>query len=71
MAKGAGVLQMNITVIDIGLLIIGAYIIIEGIISLGWEFNDKSWLAQTGRIVRTFSGVAVVLLVLFGSYFRG
>lgn len=60
---------MKITVVDIGMLVIAAYIIIEGLISLRWEWNDKSWIAQTGRVVRTLSGVVLVCLVLLGSIY--
>ena len=60
---------MSITVIDIGLLVIAMYIIIEGIISYKWEWNDKNWMAQTARVVRTFSGVALVCLTLLGSIY--
>lgn len=53
---------MRDTIVDIGLLVFGFFIIIEGIISIRWKRNDKSWIAQTGRAVRIMIGVTIVCL---------
>lgn len=34
--------------------------IIEAIVSLAWEKNDKSWYAQGVRVLRVFGGLIII-----------
>lgn len=50
--------------IDVILVAIGVYILIESIGSIWWKYNDKSWFPQLARVTRVISGGLIIWLVL-------
>ena len=58
-----------IIAIDIALVVIGGFIIGEGIFSMWWPWNDKSRIAQGGRFFRIISGIVIMGLVFLRMYY--
>ncbi len=49
-------------ILEIGLIVLGTYIILETILSLMWPNNDKSIFAQGARVTRIFAGMIIIAL---------